>query len=99
MPNLPREIDVYVAHYSAAERPAAIKIATQLRAAGLRTELNVLDNALDKQLKAASASGARYAAIVAPAELERGEVNVKDLRQREQRAVKITDLAQALKQE
>lgn len=97
MPNLPREIDVYVAHYSAAERPAAIKVATQLRAAGLRTELNVLDNALDKQLKAASASGARYAVIVAPSELERGEVQVKDLRQREQHAVKITDLAQALK--
>jgi histidyl-tRNA synthetase len=97
MPNLPREIDVYVAHYSAAERPAAIKVASQLRAAGLRTELNILDNALDKQLKAASASSARYAVIVAPAELERGEVNVKDLRQREQHAVKITDLAQALK--
>ncbi len=97
-PNLPREVDVYVAHYSAAERPTAINVASQLRAAGLRTELNVLDNSLDKQLKAASSSGAQYAVVVGPAELERGEVNVKDLRQREQRTVRLEELVGVLKQ-
>lgn len=96
-PILPREVDVYVAHYSGAEREVAVRVAAQLRAAGLRTELNLLDTNLDKQLKAASASGARYAVIVAPAELERGEVNVKDLRDRQQRAVKIEELAESLK--
>ncbi len=97
MPNLPREVDVFVAYYSLNERPAAARIAAQLRAAGLRTELNLLDTGLDKQLKAASASGARFALIAAPDELSRGEVNLKDLRQREQRPVKITDLVAVLK--
>ncbi len=96
-PVLPREVDVYVAQYSAAERTQAVKIAAQLRAAGLRTELNMLtDGKMDRQLKAASESGARYAVIVAPAELERGEVNVKDLLNRDQRSVKIKELAQVL---
>jgi histidyl-tRNA synthetase len=97
MPDLPREIEVYVAYYSANEKPTAIKIASQLRKKGLRTELNILDNSLDKQLKAANNSGARYAIIVAPDELQRGEVNVKDLGKREQKAVKLEDLIEALK--
>lgn len=97
MPELPRLIDAYVAFYSANEKPTAIQIAARLRQNGLRTELNILDNSLDKQLKAANNSGARYAVIVAPDELSRGEVNVKDLSQREQRAVKIEELEQVLK--
>ncbi len=97
MPELPRVIDAYVAFYSASEKPVAVKIASELRHSGLRTELNILDNSLDKQLKAANHSGARYAIIVAPDELARGELNVKDLQQREQKAVKIEDLAKVLK--
>ncbi len=96
-PNLPRTIDAFVAQYSPAERPAAIKVATQLRAAGLTTELSVLDTSLDKQLKAASNSGARFAVIVAPTELEKGEVNFKNLQTREQQTVKIEELATTLK--
>ncbi|HEX2915129.1 MAG TPA: histidine--tRNA ligase [Chloroflexia bacterium] len=98
MPNLPRDVDVYVAQYSAAERPAAIKVASQLRSDGLRTEVNILDHSLDKQLKAASASGARFAVIVAPDELARGEVNVKNLQQRSQQTVKLDELSGFLQQ-
>ncbi len=97
MPNLPRELDVFVAQYSAAERPAALQVATRLRAAGFRTEVNLLDTKLDKQLKAASSSGARYAVILAPAELEKGEVNVKDLLNREQSTVPIERLTEILR--
>ena len=96
-PIIPRELDVYVAQYSADQHPMAVQIAGQLRAAGLRTELSILGNKLDKQLKAAADNGARYAVIVAPDELARGEVNVKDLQNREQKTVKIEELAQTLK--
>lgn len=97
LPKLPRLLDAFVAHYSAAERPAAIQVASRLRAAGLSTELSLADTALDKQLKAASNSGARFAVIVAPAELEKGEVNIKNLQTREQRTVKLEELAESLK--
>jgi histidyl-tRNA synthetase len=59
--------------------------------------MNLLDVDMGKQLKAASASGARYGVIVAPDELARGEVNFKDLQSREQRTVPLADLAAALK--
>jgi histidyl-tRNA synthetase len=72
-------------------------VATRLRAAGFKTEVNLLDIKLDKQLKAASSSGARYAVILAPAELEKGEVNVKDLINREQSTVPIDRLTEILR--
>jgi len=59
--------------------------------------LNMSEGSLDKQLKAAASSGARFAVIVAPTELERGEVNVKDLQTREQKAVKLEELPDMLK--
>lgn len=96
-PNLPRQVDVFVAQYSAAERAAAIKIAAELRAAGLQTELNLLDVDMGKQLKAASASGARFAVIIAPDELSRGEVNVKNLQNREQSTIALDKLVTFLK--
>ncbi|NWJ47191.1 MAG: histidine--tRNA ligase [Chloroflexi bacterium] len=97
MPELPRQLDVYVAQYSAAERPESIKVATILREAGLKTELNLLNHDLGKQLKAASACGARFAVILAPEELARGEVNVKNLLTREQFSVPLGKLIATIK--
>lgn len=98
MPNLTRQLDVFVARYSADERRQSIEIAQTLRQADLTTELGILGNSLDKQLKAANNSGARFAVIIAPSELERGEVNLKDLQKRSQQTVKIEELAQTIKQ-
>jgi histidyl-tRNA synthetase len=96
LPELPRVLDAFVAQYSAAERPTAIRVAQQLRDAGFKTELTMSEAALDKQLKAAVNSGARFTVIVAPDELARGEVNVKNLQNREQRSIKIEDLTATL---
>jgi histidyl-tRNA synthetase len=97
LPKLVRTLDAFVVHYSPAERPAAIKVASQVRAVGLTTELSLSDVSLDKQLKAASNSGAHFAIIVAPDELERGEVNVKNLQTRQQQTVRLEELATTLK--
>jgi histidyl-tRNA synthetase len=97
LPDLAHTLDAFVAHYSVAEKAAAIKVASQLREAGLDTELSMSEGSLDKQLKAAVNSGARFAVIVAPDELARGEVNVKNLQTREQRSIKLEELAEALK--
>jgi histidyl-tRNA synthetase len=97
MPNLPRVLDVFVAHYSIEQRPDAVKVANFLRQNNFTTEVNLLDVRMDKQLKAASDSGARYVVIVAPDELTRGEVNLKNLETRQQITVKIEDLPQNLK--
>ena len=99
LPRLERELDVFVARYSPNERSQATAIAQQLRQAGLTTELGVSGNSLDKQLKAANNSGARFAVIVAPAELEQGEVNLKNLQTRAQQTVKLTDLVSTISQQ
>lgn len=98
LPKLGRNIDAFVATYSPDQRPAAIKIATELRGAGVTTELSMSETSLDKQLKAAGNSGARFAVIVAPVELERGEVNVKNLQTREQRTISLLELIGTLKE-
>jgi histidyl-tRNA synthetase len=97
MPNLSRELDVFVARFSPNERKASIAVAQQLREAGLRTELGVIGNSLDKQLKAANSSGAGFAVIIAPDELTHGEVNVKNLQTREQKTVKLADLVATIR--
>lgn len=96
-PNLPRELDVFVAYYAAEQKAAAIKVANELRAAGFRTELNLLNVDMGKQLKTASASGAHFAVILAPDELARGEVNIKNLQKREQVTIPLEQLATYLK--
>jgi len=99
MPKLERELDVFVARYSPNERRQSIAVAQQLRQAGLKVELGVLGNSMDKQLKAANNSGAKFAVIVAPAELERGEVNLKNLQTRAQQTVKLEALVAAIQNE
>ncbi len=99
LPKLERELDVFVARYSPNERRQSIAVAQQLRQAGLRVELGVLGNSMDKQLKAANNSGAKFAVIVAPAELERGEVNLKNLQTRAQQTVKLEALVEAIRKE
>ncbi len=56
------------------------KIATELRSAGINTELYVGKQNIGKQFKYASASGKTMAIIMGSDELERGEISVKDLR-------------------
>ncbi len=94
LPELPKIQDVFVAFYSKDQKDFAIGIATLLRGAGLSTELNLLEVSLDKQLKAASNSGASFAVIVAPQEMENGEINIKDLSTRRQETVKVEALTQ-----
>jgi histidyl-tRNA synthetase len=97
LPNPARQLDVYLAVYEAALRPRAVEIAGMLRSAGISASLNLVDTGLNKQLRAAVAEGARCAVIVAPAELERGEVSVKNLQTREQTTVPVGQLAEMIR--
>ena len=71
----------------------ALKLAAELRAAGVKTEWYPEAIKLDKQLKYADAVGARFALIVGPDEVANGVVMLKDLSTREQRAVPRAEVA------
>ena len=73
--------------------PALVRVATALRAQGLRVEVHADAVPLGKQLGYANALGAPFAAILGPDELERGAIAVKDLVTGEQFACAVDEVA------
>ncbi len=89
--------EVLVTVFDKASLPESLKLAAELRAAGLRAEWYPEAAKLDKQLKYADATGVRYAAIVGPDEAAKGVVLVKDLQTRAQTAYLRAEAAAALR--
>ncbi|NTW04379.1 MAG: histidine--tRNA ligase, partial [Oscillochloris sp.] len=77
----------YVTIFSPEQTAASLALAAELRAAGVNTLINLDGGGLGKQFKEADRKGVRYALVLGPDEIARGEVVVKDLRGGEQHAV------------
>jgi histidyl-tRNA synthetase len=81
LPSLPKKIDFVVAAFNPSMQGAAMKTASLMRAGGAKVDLLLEPK---KKVTAtfdyANRVGARYIVFVAPAEWEKGEVRVKDLR-------------------
>ncbi|MBL8752352.1 MAG: histidine--tRNA ligase, partial [Planctomycetes bacterium] len=77
---------------------AAVAVATQLRAQGLRVEVFADTPAIGKQLTYANTLGAPFAAILGPAEVAAGTVALKDLAKGDQLAVPVADVARHVAQ-
>jgi histidyl-tRNA synthetase len=77
------------------DHAARLRIAGDLRGAGLAVRPDGSTRKLGKQLEAAAKAGARWAVIVGD-ELERGEVGLKDLETGEQRTLLLGEVAGAL---
>jgi histidyl-tRNA synthetase len=92
----PEKPDVIIVPLGEAAEKAAARLLTTLRSAGIATDMAYRGN-MKKRMSKANASGARFAAIVGDDELQRGEVQLKDLQSGEQRAVPLDGLAGALK--
>lgn len=85
-PLRPSPTDILVTVFDKTSLSAALQLAADLRAAGLRAEWYPEPAKLDRQLKYADATGVRFAAIVGPDEAAQGRVLVKDLTARTQQA-------------
>jgi histidyl-tRNA synthetase len=72
--------DVMVTIWNPDSAADAIRLASELRAQGLRTDVYPEADKIGKQFKYADSRGIRYVAIVGEAEAERGEVAVKNLK-------------------
>ncbi len=77
--------------------PQALKLAGDLRRAGLRVEWYPLPVRLSKQLKYADRQGIPLAVILGPDELEQDLVTLKDLRSRSQRTVPRAALVESIR--
>ena len=78
--------EALVTVFDRASLTEALKLAGELRAAGIRAEWYPEPSKLDRQLKYADVTGVRFAVIAGPDEAARGMVTVKDLRTRTQEA-------------
>jgi histidyl-tRNA synthetase len=75
----------------------SLALATELRKQGLRVDLYPEADKMGKQFKYASSRNIPFVAIVGDDERARGEVAIKDLRSGEQRSVKRSDVAAAIR--
>ncbi len=87
---------VYVASTSNAVRPMAMEIVSNLRKEGYVTDHDLQGRSLTKQIEDASSKNAYVAIILAPEEIERGEVIIKSLITGKEKKQNIQNLIQEL---
>ena len=91
LPDNPRELSAVVFPFSDAELPAAVRVASALRAQNASVELVLGQPKLKRVLADADKAGARRVYLIGPDELARGEVLVRDLASGEQTTEPIPD--------
>jgi histidyl-tRNA synthetase len=92
-------IDVFLAAITEADMPFVLRLAHELRDAGLRVEYALGAQAVGKQLKLADARKARFAVVIGPDDRARGEVMVKDLAGKGQEGVARDRIVERLAQD
>ena len=93
VPPAPASIQVFVAGVTADDQPHVLRLAHELREAGLRVEYSLRAENLGKQLKLADTRQARVAVVIGPDDRAKGEVQLKDLAGKTQRAVALARVA------
>jgi len=89
LPELPRALDAVVFAVSEAERPAAVRVAEALRAAGGAVDVVLGAPRLKRVLQDADRAGARELWVIGSEEVARGVARVRDLGSGEQRDEKL----------
>jgi histidyl-tRNA synthetase len=88
-------VTVVVVSADPADTVTRLRVATDLRAAGLAARADLAQRKLSRQLEGAARDGAHFAVICGD-ELSHGQVQLKDLEAGTQRPVNVADLAREL---
>ena len=92
-------VDVLVTQMDAAQLPAYLALASELRGAGIATEVVLGGGKLAKQFKYADRAGVRFVIVLGEDEIAKGVVTVKDLRRGDQFEVTRNELIKTLRVE
>ncbi len=92
-------VDVLVTQMDAAQLPAYLALANELRSAGIATEVVLESSKLGKQFKYADRAGIRFVIVLGESEIAKGAVTVKDLRRGDQFEVARGELVKTLRVE
>ncbi len=82
-------VSVYVIPIKAI--PQCISVANQLRAAGIRTAIDLMNRSISKNLEYASKQGINYVAIIGPKEAEAKKLTLRNLETGEEKLMTIAD--------
>jgi histidyl-tRNA synthetase len=93
----PDALDAYVIPAKDDMRKYAFGIVARLRSQGLRADVDLMRRNISKNLKYASAVGARFAVIVGQEEMAKRSVTVRDMKSGKQALVLADDVGTAIK--
>lgn len=93
----PSPVEVYIVAVGTDAAADALVLATELRRSGIGADLDLAARSMKGQMKQASASGARWAAILGQRERAAGTVMLKDLSSADQREIPKDDLIGAVR--
>jgi histidyl-tRNA synthetase len=93
--HVPKQM-VYVAYTSSNMRASALRIVSILRNSGISAEYNLNERSLRKQMDDAASKGAILTVIVAPEEIERGQVTVRSMSDGSESKQKVNELIKSL---
>lgn len=92
----PRETEVFIVIMGDRAKKYGLKLAGELRAGGINTEIDLLERNIKGQFKAADRSGASYAVVIGDNEIETGILNVKILDKSAQVEVSMDSIVKTL---
>ena len=93
--SMPKQM-VYVAYTSSIIRASALDIVSILRNSGINTDYSLNERVLRKQLDDAASKDAVLTVIVAPEEIEKGQVTVRSMNDGTESKKKVNELAESL---
>ena len=99
LPELGGTIDCFIAYLGDEARRRALRVAQELRAAGLSVVYDFRERRLSNQLRAADQVGARTAVIIGPQEIEQSVVRVRSMTSGEERSVASDRLVEDIKRD
>lgn len=96
LPDVAPSVDYFIAVIGEELRPRALELAGRLRRAGHSVAYPLKRQAVRKQFKAAETEGALEVVVLAPDEVARGEVVVRDMRSGAERIVSLDDFGEVV---
>jgi histidyl-tRNA synthetase len=97
IPSLPKP-DIFIAYLEGEAKTEAIKLASELRKAGIAVIMATGDKSLRGQLRQANSLDIAYTLILGEQEVSKLNVMLRDMRSGEQKTVASTEIARFLKQ-
>lgn len=92
----PERTDVYLAPLGERASERAVTLVSELRAAGVSAESDLMGRSFKAQMKYADKCGARFLAVMGDDELERGAVSLKNMLTGESSEVRFADIPAAV---